>query len=164
MHNLTTTIAAYGDLDAAEQDWTDVESAAKSGSVDLADAALLEREPDGRIDMIHRQSHHGWGKGAVAGAVVGLLFPPAIIATAAIGAGAGALISRMNRSLDRGDVKDLGDVMDAGEIALVVLTHESSTATLNRLLGHATMKESRFSATAEEVQEAMDADARAYSS
>jgi hypothetical protein len=27
----------------------------------------------------------------------------------------------MNRRLDRGDIKDLGDVMDTGEIAVVAL-------------------------------------------
>jgi uncharacterized membrane protein len=158
MKNLTTTIAAYTDREAAEQDWTSVESAASAGSVDLADAALIEREPDGTIDVIHRQSHHGWGKGAVAGAVVGVLFPPSIIAGTAVGAGAGGLIARMNRSLDRGDIKDLGEVMDSGEIALVALAHEESTATLNDLLNHASKKTSRSSSTAEEVQQAMRSD------
>lgn len=159
MKNLTTTIAAYSDLAEAEQDWISLESAASAGSVDLADAALVEREPDGTIDVIHRQSHHGWGKGAAVGAIVGVLFPPSIIAATAVGAGAGALVSRMNRSLDRGDIKALGEVMDSGEIALVALAHEESTAMLTDLLSHASKKESRSSSTAEEVQRAMAADA-----
>ena len=33
----------------------------------------------------------------------------------------GAVLARMNRRLDRGDIKDLGDVMDTGEIAVVAL-------------------------------------------
>jgi uncharacterized membrane protein len=163
MKNLTTTVAAYGDLDAAQEDWASVESAASAGSIDLADAALIEREPDGGIEVIHRQSHHGWGKGAVAGAVVGVLFPPSLVAGAVVGAGTGAVVSRMNRSLDRGDIKDLGEVMDSGEIALVVLAHEESAGTLSRLLAHATKTESKFGATAEEVQQAMDVDARTNS-
>jgi uncharacterized membrane protein len=158
MKNLTTTIAAYSDLSEAEEDWISLESAASAGSVDLADAALIEREPDGTIDVIHRQSHHGWGKGAAAGAIVGVLFPPSIIASTAIGAGGGALIARMNRSLDRGDIKDLGEVMDSGEIALVALAHEESTAMLIDLLSHASNKASRSSSTAEEVQQAMRGD------
>jgi len=158
MKNLTTTIAAYSDMSLAEQDWTSIESAASAGSVDLADAALIEREPDGTIDVIHRQSHHGWGKGAAVGAIVGVLSPPSIVAGAVVGAGSGALIARMNRSLDRGDIKALGEVMDSGEIALVALAHEESTAMLNGLLSHASKKESRFSSTAEEVQQAMSAD------
>jgi uncharacterized membrane protein len=158
MKNLTTTIASYSDLSEAEQDWISVESAASAGSVDLADAALIEREPDGTIDVIHRQSHHGWGKGAVAGAVVGVIFPPSIIYSTAVGAGAGALVARMNRSLDKGDIKALSEVMDSGEIALVALAHEESTAMLNDLLSHASRKESRSSSTAEEVQRALSAD------
>ena len=67
MKNLSTTIATYQDQVAAEKDWAAVESAARVGSIDLADAVLVKRGPDGTVTTVHRQSHHGWGKGAVAG-------------------------------------------------------------------------------------------------
>ena len=149
MENLSTTIATYGDQAAAEKDWAAVESAASAGSIDLADAALVSRDADGTLTTLHRQSHHGWGKGAVAGAVVGLLFPPAIIGGAVAGAAGGGVIARLNRSLDRGDIKDLGEVMDSGEIALVVLTHEESVKTLTGLLEGATKTLTRASSTVE---------------
>ena len=161
MQNLTTTIAVYPDLPTAESDWAKLESAAESHSIDLADAALVQRPASGETITVHRQSHHGWGKGAVAGAVVGVLFPPSLIGAAAVGAGGGAVIARMNRSLDRGDIKDLGEVMDSGEVALVALTHDDSVATLNEVLAGATKRLSRPSSTAEDVQKALDADAKA---
>jgi uncharacterized membrane protein len=110
------------------------------------------------VQTVERQSHHGWGKGLVAGAVVGLLFPPSIIVGAAAGAASGGVITRLNRSLDRGDIKDLGEVMDSGEIAMVVLTTEDSLSTLDGLLTGATNQITKASSTAEEVQEALDAD------
>jgi uncharacterized membrane protein len=155
MKNLVTTIAAYSDMRAAETDWAALEAAASAHTIDLADAALIKKPTTVETVTIHRHSHHGWGKGAVAGAVVGVVFPPSVVASAAVGATSGAVVARMNRSLDRGDIKDLGEVMDIGEIALVALTHADSVAALDRVLTGATRKISRASATAEEVQQAL---------
>jgi uncharacterized membrane protein len=160
MRNLSTTIAAYPDLAPAERAWNAVESSASLGEIELADAALVERHTDGTVQTIERQSHHGWGKGAVAGAVVGLLFPPSIIAGAVVAGAGGGVIARLNRSLDRGDIKDLGEVMDSGEIALVVLTSDGSVEALKGLLGEATRSTTKASSTAEEVQEALTAGAK----
>jgi uncharacterized membrane protein len=158
MKNLSTTIATYNDEAVAEKDWAAVESAARAGSIDLADAALIRRAPDESVVTLHRQSHHGWGKGAVAGAVVGVVFPPAIIAGAVAGAAGGGLVARMNRSLSRADIKDLGEVMDLGEIAMVVLTQEGSVKVLVDLLEGAEKTVTRSSATAEEVQEVLNSE------
>ena len=161
MRDLSTTIAVYPDMATAEKDWTAVEAAAKAHSIDLADAALIEKPSTVETVTIHRESHHGWGKGAVAGAVVGVLFPPAVLGAAAVGAGSGAVVARMNRSLDRGDLNDLSEVMDTGEIAVVAVTHTDSVPTLDQTLTSATNKISRSSSTAEEVQQALDEDNKA---
>lgn len=161
MRDLSTTIAVYPDMATAERDWAAVETAAKAHSVDLADAALIEKPSSVETVTIHRQSHHGWGKGAVAGAVVGVLFPPSLLGAAVVGAGSGAVVARMNRSLDRGDLNDLSEVMDTGEIALVVLTHTEDVPALDQILTGATNKISKASSTAEEVQQALDEDAKA---
>jgi uncharacterized membrane protein len=158
MKNLSTTVATYADSHPAEKDWDALEAAAGSGSIELADAAMVVRN-DGVVSTVHRHSHHGWGKGAIAGAVVGLLFPPTLIAGAVTGAAGGAVIARLNRSLDRGDIKDLGEAMDAGEIALVVLTTEESVGALSDLLTGSTRVVTKASSTAEEVQDALGADA-----
>jgi len=160
MRNLSSTIPTYPDLSTGEKDWDAVEAAADAHAIDLADAALIEKPATVETVTIHRQSHHGWGKGAVAGAVVGVLFPPALIGAAAVGAGSGAVLARMNRSLDRRDIKDLGDVMDTGEIVVVALTHVDSVSALDQILIGATNKITRSSSTAEEVQQALAEDER----
>jgi len=159
MRNLSTTIAMYADLEGAELDWAELESSAQTDAVDLADAALVRRTADGTVDRFERQSHHGWSKGAMAGAVVGLLFPPSIVGGAIAGGFGGAVLARLNRSLDRGDIKDLGDVMDSGEIALVVVTANESVNALKGVLTHAQTSITRESASAEDVLEAMKASA-----
>jgi uncharacterized membrane protein len=158
MKNLSTTVATYSDLGSAEKDWAAVETASKDGRVDLADAALVKREADGTITTVKRQEYYGWGKGAITGALVGLIFPPSIIVSTVVGAAGGSLLTRLSRSLSRGDIKDLGEVMDAGDIDMVVVTHEDSVKTLVDLLEGATKTLTKSSSTAEDVREALNDD------
>jgi uncharacterized membrane protein len=158
MSDLCITVAAYDDLTKAQTDWTLVEAAGDANSVYISDAAMLGRDPDGRVENIHRQSHHGWGKGAVVGAVWGLVFPPALIGGALAGGVGGGVISRLNRSLDRGDLKDMGEAMDAGEVAIVAVTDAGSVKTLQGLLTNATESATKVGGDAEDVQRALDAE------
>ncbi len=155
MNNVTTTLATYHDGFAAQQDWDRVEIAAQDGSIDLADAALVRRNQDGEVFAVDRHSHHGWGKGAVAGAFFGLLFPPSLLGTAAVGATSGAVVARLNRSFDRGDIKDLGEMMDEGEAAIVVVAASASTDAVQALLEGADKVSSRPSGSADEMRAAL---------
>ena len=64
--------------------------------------------------------HGAWG-GAGVGALVGLLFPPAIIGTAAVGAAVGGVSGHLWRGMSRSDVKEFGEIIDAGQAALVIV-------------------------------------------
>ncbi len=156
--NLSTTVAVYTDQRLAEQDWDAMEKAAKSeGGIDLADAALIRRNLDGTVVNLRQQSHHGWGKGAIAGAMVGIIFPPSLIGSAIVGAAGGGIVAKLTRKISRSDVKDLGDVMDEGDVDLVVITDSDSVKQLVDLLEGATKTLSRDAATADEVREALNA-------
>ncbi len=156
--NLSTTVAVYTDQRLAEQDWEAMEKAAKSeGGIDLADAALIRRNLDGTVVNLRQQSHHGWGKGAIAGAMVGIIFPPSLIGSAIVGAAGGGIVAKLTRKISRSDVKDLGDVMDEGDVDLVVITDSDSVKQLVDLLEGATKTLSRDAATADEVREALNA-------
>ena len=154
MANLETTVSVYDDMAGAETDWSWLEGVAQDGQLELADAALVENY-QGDAVILQRQSHHGWGKGAVVGAVVGVLFPPSILGAAAVGAGGGALIARINRSLGRGNVKDLGETLDSGTVAIIVVAPAQWTNTVSGTLKHAKTTMTVPSSTVEEVQELM---------
>ena len=50
-----------------------------------------------------------------------MLFPPAILGAAVVGAAAGAVGGHLRRGLSRSDADELGDLLAQGEAALVVV-------------------------------------------
>jgi uncharacterized membrane protein len=96
------------------------------------DSAVVTKDDHGRVHVNKDEMaarHGAWG-GAVVGAVVGLLFPPALIVYVAAGAGIGELAGHLARGISRSDVKDLGELIDAGEAALVVVAASPLAAAL----------------------------------
>jgi uncharacterized membrane protein len=79
--------------------------------------------------------HGGWG-GAAAGAVLGILFPPSIIGTALVGGAIGGVSGHLWRGMSRSDVKELGELIDAGEAALLIV----GASTLEEALDKAGLK------------------------
>jgi uncharacterized membrane protein len=154
MANLDTSVFVYDDMETARGDWEALESGAGSGTYQIADAALVENR-NGETVIVERQSHHGWGKGAVVGAVIGILFPPSIIGAAAVGAGGGALISGLNRSLGRAKVKDLGDALDSGAVAAIVVTPAQFTNAVSNTLVHARTITTVPSANEDDIRQAL---------
>jgi uncharacterized membrane protein len=64
--------------------------------------------------------HGAWG-GAAVGALIGILFLPAIIATTATGAAIGGVSGHLWLGMSRSDVKELGEIIDDGQAALVIV-------------------------------------------
>jgi uncharacterized membrane protein len=154
MTNLDTTVAVYEEAEPAEADWRALEAAIEAKVVTIADAALVENR-DGEAVIVQRHSHHGWGKGAVVGAVVGVLFPPSIIATAVVGAGGGALLASMTRALGREKVKTLGETLDKGKMAVIVVSPFQSTNAICNTLKASNTTTTVPSSSVEDVQTAM---------
>ena len=154
MPTLDTTIAVYGGDSEAERDWAELEEAAVHGLLQLADAAVVENRR-GEAVILQRESRHGWAKGAAVGAVVGILFPPSIIGAAAVGAGGGAVITSLTRALGREEVKTLGETLDSGRTAIVVVSPAGSTNAVVRTLRRCMTMTTVPSATVEELQDAI---------
>ena len=131
--------ASYTDVTTAEADWAGLVEHEKDYF--FADAAITTKDREGNPSILDRQDHHGWGKGAVAGAVVALVAPAALVAGLVGGGVTGAVVARMNRGLDRGDLKRIGEMLDAGRSVIVVVTDEESLTGITGLLGRAALIE-----------------------
>lgn len=151
MANLDIAVSVYDDVDDAQLDWLALEDLIGADQVDVADAALIQNR-DGENVVMERQSRHGWGKGAVIGAAVGILFPPSVLAAAVVGAGGGEMAARMRRALGNHRIKELGESLHSGSIAIVVACPESSTNLVSNTLKNARTTTTAPSGTLEEIQ------------
>jgi len=116
-------IGTYPSEAAARDDYDVVKDLHAAGAVGTYDAAVVTKDGSGKVHVNKDEMatrHGAWG-GAAVGAVVGILFPPSLIAGAAIGAAAGGVGGHVWRGMSRSDVKELGDVIDDGQAALVIV-------------------------------------------
>ena len=116
-------IGTYPSEAAARDDYDVVKDLHAAGAVGTYDAAVVTKDDEGKVhenkdEMATR--HGAWG-GAAVGALVGILFPPSIIVTAAVGAAVGGVSGHLWRGMSRADVKELGDIIDDGQAALVIV-------------------------------------------
>ena len=125
--NVFVFIASYGSVDDAEMDYTAVQQLYIDGAIDTYDAAVVQKDIDGNVHVSKHEkpTQKGAWTGIAAGAVVGVLFPPAIIPMAAAGGLAGGVIGHVWHGMSRSDMKDLGENLDAGTAALVVVGKSS---------------------------------------
>jgi len=123
----------YTDVALAEADYQTVKDLYYgTGIIDTFDAAVIGKKDDGKVKIYkkHEQpTRHGGWTGAGWGLATGLavaLFPAAAIGggllagTTAVGAGIGAMAGHVAGGMNRGDLKELGESLDAGEAALIV--------------------------------------------
>jgi uncharacterized membrane protein len=116
-------VGAYPDEVAARSDYDVVKDLHAAGAVGTYDAAVVTKDDDGKVHVNKDEMatrHGAWG-GAAVGAVVGILFPPSLIVSAGVGAAVGGVSGHLWRGMSRADCKELGDVIDDGQAALVIV-------------------------------------------
>ena len=101
-----------------------------AGAVGSYDAAVITKDDDGKVHVNKDETatrHGTWG-GIAAGAFIGLLFPPSTLASAAVGGVSGHLWKGMSRS----DVKEFGELIDAGQACLLVIGESTIESALEK--------------------------------
>ena len=138
-------VGAYASVDDAQADYQVVKDLHAEKVVGGFDAAVITKDEDGKVHVNKDETatrRGAWG-GAGVGALVGLIFPPALIGSAVVGAAAGALGGHMAKSLPRSDLKDLGELLEAGEAGLVVLGDWRLEERIDELLSRAERREAK---------------------
>jgi uncharacterized membrane protein len=116
-------VGTYPDEAAARDDYQIIKDLHAEGAVGTYDAAVVTKDDDGKVHVNKDEMatrHGAWG-GAAVGALVGILFPPAIIGTAVVGAAVGGVSGHLWRGMSRADIKEFGEAIDDGTAALVVV-------------------------------------------
>jgi uncharacterized membrane protein len=140
----------YPSVAAAEADYDLVKDLHREADlIDAYDAAVVERRPGGKTKIVKKHETPtrvggvlGGGLGLATGLVV-VLFPFAAIgggllaATTAGGAVLGSLAGHAAAGMSRSDLKELGESLDAGEAALVVVAVSDMGAKVERAMRRA---------------------------
>jgi uncharacterized membrane protein len=147
--------AAYDDVDSAIADYEAVKQLyrAVKSSNDF-DAAVISKDEDGKVHIVkkHEQpTRHGAAVGLGWGLAVGVvatLFPPVgigLVAAGGAGAAIGGVTGHASGGMSRGDLRELGDTLDAGQAGLIAVYETNladqvaaSIKAANRVISRAT--------------------------
>jgi uncharacterized membrane protein len=144
--------AAYASYDDCLADYELLLDAHAAKLVGTYDVAMIRKDADGKIHVEKHEKptqHGAWG-GIAVGALVGVLFPPSVLAAAAVGGIAGGIGGHLKKGISRDDARELGDVLEKGQSALVVIGESRVEEQLDKALTRAEKS----------IEKEIDADAR----
>ena len=153
-------VGDYESIDDAKADLTELKQLHREHVVGTFDAAVLTKDEKGKIkvvEKIEKPTQHGGWAGLAVGAAVGLIFPPSLLVSGLAGAGAGALIGYLEGGMSRSDLKEIGEMLDESEAALIVvgeMTVERAVEDATKRAKKEMKKEVR--ADAKEMEKAID--------
>jgi uncharacterized membrane protein len=108
----------------------------REGSIELIDAAVAVHRADGKVKIEETADPSGktWGKrGAIAGGLVGLIFPPSIIAGALVGGAGGGLWGKIrDKGFKDEELKAIGEGLPPGSSAIIAIAEDHVVEQLQR--------------------------------
>src|SRR3981189_3167112 len=151
--------AVYADRPGAEADYDVLLDAHSADLVGSYDVALMYKDDEGKVHVSKHEkpTQHGAWTGAAVGALVGIVFPPAVLGAAVVGAAAGGGIGHALGGMSRKDAKELGERLDEGQAALIVIGESRVQEQLDKALTRAQKSEERqVDADARELARELD--------
>jgi len=127
-------IGTYPSEMAARDDYEIVKDLHATGAVGTYDASVVTKDANGKVHVNKDETstrHGAWG-GAAVGAVIGILFPPSLIGSAVVGAGVGGVGGHLWKGMSRSDVKQLGELIDTDEAALLIVGESTIESALQK--------------------------------
>src|SRR5829696_1431779 len=129
-------IATYDEVADARQDYQEVKQAHSQGFIGEYDAAIIWKNDKDKIeiDSISDEASRKWlWAGLGIGALIGLIFPPSILASSAIGALSGAIIGKFRDGIAQADLELIGDALTGDNAALMVVAEDRVAEALERI-------------------------------
>jgi uncharacterized membrane protein len=124
---VTVLVAVYPTEVDADAVKGQIEQMAGEGYLDLGDVAVVWKDDGGKVHVNDFAKEHtkGWGTGAIVGGIVGLIFPPSLIAGAAVGAGAGGLYHHFrDKGMSNKELAQAGEELSPGQYGLIAIVSD----------------------------------------
>ena len=134
----TLLIADFADTSSAQQAYEALKEVEDGRHVEIEGVIVVKREPDGKI-VVQKATDHatrrGLTWGVVGGAVLGLIFPPSILGSAAMLGAAGAAAGKVEQLHHRHELaEDLESAIEPGHSGIVALVSDPAAVELRRAL------------------------------
>ena len=161
--NQALIVAQFADMDSAKNAYYALQDAEISRAIDIYGVLVANADYQGKIHiqkMTDHKTRNGFLWGAVGGAVIGLIFPPTIIA-GAVGVGlAGAAVGKAGNVMMKSEVADeLASVIAPGTSGIVALVAITAVDAVTQTIPDAKVVKSApvDDATADAVKQAAQA-------
>ena len=152
-------VGTYPDEESAEEDYHALVDLHKAGWVGSYDVGIVVKNDEGKIDVVRHTDSTGKGarRGLAVGVLLGVVFPPSILASSLIGAGSGALIGHHFNDITKEELEELGEYIQDDEAALVVIGESKAEKMIRKEIKSA-MREYKkeFDADADEFSKQLD--------
>ena len=113
-------VADFNDIDAAWEAYELLKSVEDGQRLEIESVVVVKCDADGKIEVQKATDHstrRGLGWGVVGGVVLGVIFPPSIIASAAVLGAGGAAIGKARELHHRTELADeLAGALDPGSL------------------------------------------------
>jgi uncharacterized membrane protein len=156
-------VAAYADANAAQADWDAIKQLADDKVITVHGLVLVRRDADGKLH--EKDNAHIVGGatvlGAAGGLLVGLIFPPAFLASGVVGAGIGAGVGGLLSHAEKTEIKaEVEDDLPPDSSGIVAVFEERWAPDVTKALGGAN-NVSEHKVDRQSVEKAKDAAAAA---
>ena len=137
----TLLVADFSDTDTAWQAYEALKGLEDGRHVEIEGVVVVKRGADGKLEVQKATDHstkHGLTWGLVGGAVLGVIFPPSILGSAAVLGAGGAAVGKARELHHRSEVADeLGDAIAPGHSGIVALVSDPGVVKIREALAAA---------------------------
>ena len=134
-------VADFNDTDAAWEAYELLKAVEDGRHVEIESVVVVTCDADGTIEVQKATDHstrRGLGWGVVGGVVLGVIFPPSIIASAAVLGAGGAAIGKARELHHRSELADeLAGALDPGHSGIIALVSDPAVVEIRKALDKA---------------------------
>jgi uncharacterized membrane protein len=131
-------VADFNDVDAAWEAYELLKSVEDGQHLEIESVVVVKCDADGTIEVQKATDHstrRGLGWGVVGGVVLGVIFPPSIIASAAVLGAGGAAIGKARELHHRTELADeLTGALDPGHSGIIALVSDPAVVEIRKAL------------------------------
>lgn len=134
-------VADFDDTDAAWEAYELLKSLEDGRTVEIEGVVVVTKNADGKLEVQKATDHstrRGLGWGVVGGVVLGVIFPPSILASAAVLGVGGAAVGKARELHHKRELADeLQDSIDPGHSGLIALVSDPGVVEIRKALDKA---------------------------